>query len=264
MQPNRQVYYVKNLTFSNARNRQMAYRNIDIILSRINKMRTGYIFTSSDFSDIVKDPAMLSRAFSSLVKSGKIRKIGKGRFDKPKQTMLGIMPPSVDWMVQEFLMDGKRIIGYMSGQTAFQVLGLSTQISSVYTIGSNTYRRAVKRGGYTIRFVLQPNTITRANIPLLQVLDAIRFIRQIPACTPEEACITLRSIIRDMQPNERKQLSALAMAYTDYVRALVGAMLDEIGDTDTATLNQSLNVASTYKIGLSDNALPNRKNWRIQ
>lgn len=242
----------------------MADRIIDILESRINKMRAGYIFTSSDFTDIVKDPAVLSRTLCALVKSGKIRKLGKGRFDKPKQTVLGVMPPSVDWMVQEFLMDGKRIIGYMSGQTAFQVLGLSTQISSVYTVGSNTYRRALKRGGYTIRFVLQPNTITRANIPLLQILDAIRFIRQIPACTPEDACVLLRGIVRNMQPNERKQLSTLALAYTDYVRAVVGAMLDEVGDTDTATLSRSLNVASTYKIGLSDDALPCCKKWRVQ
>lgn len=242
----------------------MNERIIDIIESRINKMRTGYIFTSSDFTDIVKDPAILSRTLRTLAISGKIRKIGKGRFDKPKHTMLGVMPPSMDWMLQEFLMDRKRIIGYMSGQTAFQILGLSTQISSVYTIGSNTYRRAVKRGGYTIRFVLQPNTITRANIPLLQVLDAIRFIRQIPACTPEDACITLRGIVRKMQSDERKQLAALAMGYTDYVRAMVGAMLDEVGDTNTATLCSSLNVASTYKIGLSDDALPNRKKWRVQ
>ena len=242
----------------------MGNRIVDIVECRINKMRIGYIFTSSDFTDIVKNPSVLSRTLGALAKSGKIRKVGKGRFDKPKKTMLGVMPPSVDWMVQEFLMDGKRIIGYMSGQTAFQILGLSTQISSVYTIGSNTYRRAVKRGGYTIRFVLQPNVITRANIPLLQILDTIRFIRQIPACTPDEACITLRGIIRKMQPNERKQLATLAMAYTDYVRAVVGAMLDEAGDTNTTALSRSLNVASTYKIGLSDDALPNRKKWRVQ
>lgn len=242
----------------------MTDRTIDIIVSRINKMRAGYIFTSSDFTDIVKNPSVLSRTLSALVKSGKIRKLGKGRFDKPRQTILGVMPPSVDWMVQEFLMDGKRIIGYMSGQTAFQFLGLSTQISSVYTIGSNTYRRALKRGGYTIRFVLQPNTITRANIPLLQILDSIRFIRQIPACTPEDACIALRGIVCKMQPDERKQLATLAMAYTDYVRAVVGAILDEVGDTDTAALSRSLNVASTYKIGLNDDALPNRKKWRVQ
>ncbi len=242
----------------------MGNRIVDIVECRINKMRIGYIFTSSDFTDIVKNPAVLSRTLGALAKSGKIRKVGKGRFDKPKKTMLGVMPPSVDWMVQEFLMDGKRIIGYMSGQTAFQILGLSTQISSVYTIGSNTYRRAVKRGGYTIRFVLQPNVITRANIPLLQILDTIRFIRQIPACTPDEACITLRGIIRKLQPNERKQLATLAMAYTDYVRAVVGAMLDEAGDTNTTALSRSLNVASTYKIGLSDDALPNRKKWRVQ
>ena len=54
------------------------------------------------------------------------------------------------------------------------------------------------------------------------------------------------------------------MAFTDYVRAVVGAMLDEVGDTDSAALNRSLNVASAYKIGLSDDALPNRKKWRVQ
>ena len=77
----------------------MTNRIVDIVVSRVNKMRTGYIFTSSDFTDIVKDPAVLSRTLRSLVQAGKIRKIGKGRFDKPKQTMLGVMPPSVDWML---------------------------------------------------------------------------------------------------------------------------------------------------------------------
>ncbi len=64
----------------------MNNRIVDIVASRVNKMRTGYIFTSSDFTDIVKDPAILSRTLRSLAQSGKIRKIGKGRFDKPKKS----------------------------------------------------------------------------------------------------------------------------------------------------------------------------------
>lgn len=240
----------------------MESKVIDIVENRINKMRYGYIFTPSDFYDSVNDPVQVSRALRQLLQKGKIRKVAKGRYDKPKQTVLGTKPPSIDWMLQEFLMDGKRIIGYMTGQYAFSLLGLSTQISSVYTVGCNTYRRDVKRGRNTIHFVLQPNTITRANIPLLQILDSVRFMRQIPACTPNEACAILRATICNLQSDERALLVSLALPYTDYVRAVVGAILDET-DTNTDSLYSSLNRASTYKIGLKDEDLPNRKKWRV-
>lgn len=242
----------------------MAKTIIDIIENRINKMRDGYVFTSTDFIDIVKDPAVLSRSLRSLVQSGKIQKAGKGRFYKPVNSMFGTLPPYEEWIVQEFLMDGKRIIGYLTGQYAYSLLGLSTQISSVYTIGSNTYRRMITRGNVQIRFIVQPNTITRANIPLLQILDAIRFIRQIPACTPDDACVILRKAIGGLNSEERSLLALLSMKYTSYVRAIVGAILDEIKDTDTIALYQSLNPATVYKIGLNDEALPNRKKWRVQ
>ncbi len=165
-------------------------------------------------------------------------------------------------MLQEFLMDGKTIIGYISGVQAFASLGLTTQISGNYTIGSNTYRRAVRRGMITIRFVLQQNTITRENRRLLQLLGATRFGREIPACTPAEACTILRQQIQSKDAASRRLLATLALKYTPYVRAIVGAMLDET-DTDTTALYRSLNIASTYRIGLTPDVLPNSKKWRI-
>ena len=236
---------------------------VDIIENRINKMREGYVFSSTDFVDIVKDPAVLSRSLRALVQSNKIQKASKGRFYKPVKSVFGTLPPYEEWVVQEFLMDGKKIIGYMTGQYAYSVLGLSTQISSVYTIGSNTYRRKITRGNVEVRFIVQPNTITRTNIPLLRMLDTIRFIRQIPACTPNDACEILRKTVCSLTQEERRQIVSLSMKYTDYVRALVGAMLEGT-DTDTETLYQSLNPATVYKIGLNDEVLPNRKKWRVQ
>lgn len=241
----------------------MAKTIINAIENRINKMRDGYVFSSIDFIDIVRDPAILSRSLRALVQSGKIKKASKGRFYKPKKSIFGTLPPYEEWMVQEFLTDGKKIIGYMTGQYAYSVLGLSTQISSVYTIGSNTYRRMVTRGNAQIRFIIQPNTITRANIPLLRILDSIRFIRQIPACTPNDACVILRNTVCNLSQDERHRIVSLSMKYTDYVRAIVGAMLEGT-DTNTEALYQSLNPATVYKIGLNDEALPNRKKWRVQ
>ena len=132
----------------------MSLKVIDIIENRINKMRAGYIFTSSDFYDLVSEPTMVSRALRQLIQTGKIRKYAKGRFYKPQQSIFGTLPPSEGWIVQDYLMDGKRIIGYLTGQYVYSKLGLSTQISSAYTIGSNTYRRTIQRNGIKIRFVL--------------------------------------------------------------------------------------------------------------
>lgn len=237
-------------------------QNIDLILNKIDRFRIGYIFTPSEFYDVVNCPSVVSRILNKLVSDGHIRKLSKGKYDKPKQSVFGEMPPSSDWLIREFLFDGKKPIGYISGTRAFAQMGLTTQISSAYQIGTNTYRRAVTRGESKISFILQPNVINKKNIPLLQLLDAIRFIRDIPATTPDSAIESIRYIMKNLSANDRKSLSRLAMAYTSYVRAAVGALLDEMGD-DTSALYRSLNLASVYKLGISKDALPNAKKWRI-
>jgi len=237
-------------------------QSADLIAYKIDRFRVGYVFTPSSFCDVVSSPSVVSRILNRMVCEGTIRKLSKGKYDKPKQSAFGVMPPSTDWLVREFLLDGKKAIGYISGTRAFAQMGLTTQISSAYQIGTNIYRRAVTRGENKISFILQPNVITKKNIPLLQLLDAIRFIRKIPATTPDSAIAVIRDIVSALSVDERKVFSRLAMAYTSYVRAVVGALLDEMGD-DTAKLYSSLNVASVYKLGISVKVLPNAKKWRI-
>lgn len=237
-------------------------QNIDLIRNRINRYRIGYPFTPSDFYDIVSSPSVVSRILNKMVCDGEIRKLSKGRFDKPKQSEFGVLPPSDDWLVREFLYKGKTTIGYITGTRAFARIGLTTQISSNYQIGTNTYRRAITRGENKISFVLQPNVITKNNIPLLQLLDAVRFIRQIPATTPDAAIMVIKNTISTLSFKGRKDLVRLALAYTSSVRAVVGALLEEMGG-DICQLQKSLNVASTYKLGISANILPYAKKWRI-
>ncbi len=237
-------------------------QNADLIRNKIGRFRIGYIFTPADFYDVVSSPSVVSRILNKMVSAGEIRKLTKGKFDKPKQSVFGIMPPSDDWLLREFLVDGRKIVGYVSGIQAFVQMGITTQISSAYQIGTNVYRRSVIRGGRKISFILQPNTINKHNIPLLQLLDAIRFIRNIPATEPEEAISAIKNIVKLLDTKDRKSFARLAMAYTSYVRALVGALLDEIGD-DTQLLYKSLNMASVYKLGISEQVLPYAKKWRI-
>jgi hypothetical protein len=145
-------------------------------------------------------------------------------------------------------------------------MGLTTQISNSLQIGTNKSRRVIKREIYTISFVAQPNKITKDNIELLRILDAVRFIKQIPGTTPDEACIRLKEIFRELTPQKKITLTNLALKYTDSVRALCGAILEVIEAEQELLdkLQNSLNAVTHYKIPISENVLPTKTKWRFR
>jgi hypothetical protein len=100
---------------------------------------------------------------------------------------------------------------------------------------------------------------------LLQILDAVRFVRSIPATTTDEACKRLIQIFRELPPEKKLKIAKLALKYTDYVRALCGAILEFIGADKSllVLLDKSLNGVTTYKLGVSENILPTKIKWRI-
>ena len=57
-------------------------------------------------------------------------------------------------------------------------------------------------------------------------------------------------------------LVELAENYTSYVRALLGAIMEQ-NNLDTESLKKSLNGTTYYKLPISEQALPNKKNWNI-
>ena len=83
---------------------------------------------------------------------------------------------------------------------------------------------------YEIRFVLQPNEINSRNIPLLQILDAIKYIKIIPDSNVMRSLMRLRVIISELDEKSKRTLVALAMNYQPMVRAITGALLESIGE----------------------------------
>jgi len=123
----------------------------------------------------------------------------------------------------------------------------------------------LKRGNYRISFVLQPNIITKTNYRLLQILDAVRFVRNIPAITTDEACLRLIRIFKELLPLEQTKIAKLALKYTDYVRTLCGAILsiNNANESLLVMLDKSLNGVTIYKLGISESILPTKGKWRI-
>jgi len=232
------------------------------IKEKIKSFPDGIVFILKDFHVDVQYETTLVKALSRLVAKGELQKISKGRYYKPRKTIFGILKPASTEIAKDFLENDGKLLGYISGTAAFASMGLTTQITSSIVIGSNKYRRPLKRGEYNISFLLQHNSITKKNIALLRILDAIRLIRKIPATTPNECVKRLGKIMEDLSKQQQNEICVLAEQYTPYVRALLGAILEQNG-IETYSLKSSLNGVSSYKLPISDEILFTKQNWNI-
>ena len=238
---------------------------VDKIESQIKKIPKGQVFTYTDFNIEVERKDTIVKTLNNLVAKGKIAKLSKGKFYKPQVTEFGTLLPSSYQIVKDFIEKDGKLIGYLTGYSVYNELLLTTQIANIIQIGTNQYRRPLKRSNYKISFILQANKITKTNFRLLQILDAVRFVRSIPATTTDEACKRLIQIFKELNTEEQKRITNLALNYTDYVRALCGAIL-EMNNADKSLLalfDKSLNGVSTYKLDISENVLPTKTKWRI-
>ena len=229
---------------------------------KLKSLPEGRVFSLQDFDIPMEYQPALQRAMSRLVADGALQKISKGKYYKARKSVFGTLKPPVMEIVKDFLERNGELTGYITGTAAFAKMGLTTQITSAITIGTKQYRRPLKRGEYAVSFILQPNDITAENIPLLCILDALKLLNKIPATSPDECMPILTRQIAALPEADRSRLTALATGYAPYVRALLGAILESIG-ADTSILRKKLNGTTKYKIPVSEQALPTKKNWNI-
>lgn len=230
---------------------------------KLRNIPEGQVFSMHDFDVPMECQPALQRAMSRLVADGAIQKISKGKYYKARKSVFGTLPPPVMEIVKDYLERDGVPTGYITGTAAFAKMGLTTQITSAITIGTKQYRRPLKRGKYTISFILQPNDITADNIPLLCILDALKLLNKIPAASPNECVTILTKQIAALPEDDCTRLTGLAAGYAPYVRALLGAILESIG-VDTSVLRRKLNGTTRYKLPVSEQALPTKKNWNIR
>ncbi|HCI55438.1 MAG TPA: DUF6088 family protein [Bacteroidales bacterium] len=236
----------------------------DIALNKIDRFKTGYVFTYDDFDVPVEKINALKKVLGRLTESGKIVRLSKGRYYKPKEGITGPLKPDEYQVVKDLLEENRKITGYLSGINAFNKLGLTTQISNIIQIGTNTDKKAKKRGKYTIRFIRQKNKITRENIYLLQILDSIRFIKRIPDADINKSCERLRNIIQNLSDAEQEYLVKLAIKYNPSTRALTGAILESMkGEDFVEPLYKSLRGTTKFSLNISENILKNKGKWQI-
>ena len=237
---------------------------VDYITSKIERLPRGYVFTYADFTTEVNNKEAVIKALNRMVESGKIAKMSKGKYYKPENTPFGNLQPKQAQVVKDLLEDDGKIIGYLTGYSIYNQLGLTTQVSNTIQIGKNEVRPNFKRERYTISFVRQKNTITKEYIPLLQILDAIRYIKKIPDATIESSCKRLLAILENLSDKDQSTLVRLALKYPLATKAILGALLDELQQNSlTEQLYKSLNPITKYKLNGVGKALSTIEKWNI-
>tara|TARA_R110000868_G_scaffold390861_1_gene660687 strand:- start:5595 stop:6326 length:732 start_codon:yes stop_codon:yes gene_type:complete len=238
----------------------------DYIEDKINKLPKGYVFTYMDFMNEVDRREAIIKHLNRMATSGKINKLSKGKYFKPQDTVFGTLLPDQYQIVKDLLEEDGKPVGYITGYSVYNLLGFTTQVSNTIQIGKREIRPSFKRGRFRISFIKQKNTINKENIPLLQILDAIRYIKKIPDTTIDKSCIRLMVLLRELKTSEQIKLIKLAFKYSPATRALLGALLKEIGckvENEIRDLKDTLNPITVYNIGISEKLLLNAKYWNI-
>jgi len=236
----------------------------EYIALTIDRLPKGYVFTYADFMAEVNKKEAVIKALNRMVKAGKIAKLSKGKYYKPEDTPFGILQPNQAQVVKDLLEEDGKIVGYLTGFSIYNKLGLTTQVSNIIQIGKNQIRPNFKRERYFISFIRQKNTITKENIPLLQILDSIRYIKKIPDATIEASCKRLLSIIKNLSEKDKGTMVRLALKYPPVTKALLGALLEELKESSLIEpLYKSINPITKYKLKGAGNLLRTAGKWNI-
>lgn len=239
-------------------------KTTDYVSLKINKLPKGYVFTYVDFYSDEHHKEAVIKALNRMAASGKIAKLSKGKYYKPENSIFGLLQPIPSQVIKDLLIENGKITGYLTGYSIYNRLGLTTQVSNTIHIGKNQVRPRFKRDYYSIAFVKQKNTITKENIELLQILDAIRYIKKIPDASTGSSCKRFIAILKSIPENQIKTMMRLALKYSPATRALLGALIDQLNrGISTEVLFKSLNPITKYNLSGAANVLGTSEKWNI-
>ena len=236
------------------------------MLNRLQKLEPGSLVRYDDFASLGIAPGTVAVNLSRLRKEGVVQQVTKGTYRLPLQSRFGPVPVSEQQVLQVLLQaPNKKLRGYPTGVAAFNLLGLTTQVAQEIQIATSRPGRPKKVGNVRVRFVRSRGEVKPEEVKLCQLLDALRQIKRLPDTSPAKALLRLREQVRQLLPANKTTLVRLAQEYNPATRALLGAILEELGENKLIPkLKSGLNPLTTYKLGLSEQALPNRAQWQIR
>ena len=232
----------------------------------VESVPPGKIITYQDFAVMQEvKPQALAKALKRLVKQNVLIRQAKGTFYRPKQTVFGPIGPSDEEIIPFLTRKGDRITGLLTGQSMYLKLQISTQVPNILTIATVTPRKKQTVGKLQVQFVRSyVASIKKDDVPLLQLLEALRFVKKAQGCTPDDVLVVVEKKIRKLSPKDLQKLADFAKDYPPMVRALCGCLLEKLQKSEQADLlRNSLNPMTKFNIDISESTLANKNSWGI-
>ncbi len=169
----------------------------DRIMDRISEHKTGWVCTPKDFSDMGKRAAV-DQALSRLVKSERLRRVGRGLYDVPRisKILKRLAPPNLDAAIAAVARrDDARVMS--SGSVHANLLGLTNQVPAKPVYDTDGSSRTVRINRRTVQFRHAPPSVMRwTGKPGAPVVQALRWLGPYASKDPDVVPI-LRRVLPD-------------------------------------------------------------------
>lgn len=183
------------------------------ITNRIEKADIGSVFVSADFADIA-DTETVRKNLNRLVQTGMLRRIIRGVYEKPKYSQLLCEYVAVDPdKVAKALARNYHWTIAPCGNTALNLLGLSTQVTAVWSYISDGPYKTYEWNSTKIEFKHRTNKeISGLSYMTILLVQALKTIGQ--GNVTEEM---IESLSRKLSDSEKNDALIEATESTDWV-----------------------------------------------
>ena len=122
----------------------------------------------------------LYKAVNTLVREGKLIKFDSGIYYIPQDTPFGKSKLNPNKVIEKkYINNGSDVIGYYSGVSFLNMIGMSTQIANkieIYTNNETANFREVSVGKQRLILRRARVNITKENAPVLSLLEMMNFV----------------------------------------------------------------------------------------
>jgi len=192
--------------------------NLEQVKKRIQDAKDGSVFIPSDFFDIA-EAVKINMCLDRLEETGELQRVIRGIYVKPRYSALlnKNVPPRSDDIAKAIA----RNLGWTivpCGDTALNMLGLSTQVPAVWLYVSDGPYKTYEADGITLKFKHTDNKNEIINIAYKTalVVQALKALGKSNVTDKE-----LRSISKLLTENEKTQMLVEAKRVTAWVYELM-------------------------------------------
>lgn len=191
---------------------------LEQVKARIQSAKDGSVFIPSDFFDIA-EAVKINMCLNRLEETGELQRVMRGIYAKPRYSVLlnKNVPPRSDDIAKAIARNyGWTIVP--CGDTALNMLGLSTQVPAVWLYISDGPYKTYKTDGMTLKFkhTDNKNEITNISYKTALVVQALKALGKVNVTDKE-----LQIISKLLSDNEKAQMLMEAKRVTAWVYELI-------------------------------------------